>query len=259
MGQKSNPIGMRLGIIRSWDSRWFAGKEYVEYLHEDLWIKKYLREKLAHGEISRIEIERPSQKKLKVTINTGKPGVVIGKGGKEIQDLKAFFEKKTNRQVYLSIQEVKDSMMDATLVSQNVAGQLERRVGYRRAMKRTIEIVMAAGAEGVKIKVAGRLGGAEIARKEEYSRGRVPLHTLRADIDYGFHTAKTSYGAIGVKVWIFHGEVLDTKEKSRYQSARRVPLPGEVLAEADPRPSVKVIKKETDTPGAVDVTEGGEA
>lgn len=251
MGQKSNPIGLRLGIIRTWDSKWFSKKEYIEYLHEDLWIKQHVRKKFKHGEISRIEIERPSQKKLKVTIATGKPGVVIGKGGKEIQDLKEFFEKKFKRQVFLSISEIKDVLLDSTLVAQNVAGQIERRVAYRRAMKRTLEQVMAAGAEGCKIKVAGRLGGAEISRDEEYARGRVPLHTLRADIDYGVATAYTTYGTIGVKVWLFHGEVLDPREKARYQQVKHVPLPGEVLAEPESNDSVKIIRRTVETPDPV--------
>ena len=245
MGQKTNPIGLRLGITRTWDSKWFARKEYVEYLHEDLWIKRYLRKKYAHGEVSRIEIERSSNKKMKVTISTAKPGVIIGKSGSEIQKLREYFEKKLSRQVFVNVNEIKDSNLDATLVAQNIANQIERRISYRRAMKRTIDQVMAAGAEGIKIRTAGRLGGAEIARDEKYAKGRVPLHTLRADIDYGVATAFTTYGAIGIKVWIFHGEVLDPREKSRYQTAaKKVPVPGEVLAEADgPREELKVIKK----------------
>lgn len=256
MGQKVNPIGLRLGIIRTWDSKWFSKKEFIEYLHEDLWIKKHLKKKYAHGEIAKIEIERPSQKKIKVSINTAKPGVVIGKGGKEIQDLKDFLEKKTKRQVYVNIQEIKEPMLEAQLVAQNIAGQLERRVSYRRAMKRTMEMVLAAGAEGVKTRCAGRLGGAEIARVEQYAKGRVPLHTLRADIDYGWATAYTSYGTVGVKTWIFHGEVLDPREKARL--SQRTPMTGEVLAEAEPREGFAAIRKVIETPEGVDKkNEGG--
>ena len=254
MGQKTNPIGLRLGITRTWDSKWFAKKEYVEYLHEDLWIKRYIRKNLAHGEVSRIEIERASSKKMRVTISTAKPGVIIGKGGAEIQKLREFFEKRFKRQVFINVNEIKDANLDATLVAQNVASQIERRVSYRRAMKRTIDMVMASGAEGVKIKTAGRLGGAEIARDEKYAKGRVPLHTLRADIDYGVATAHTTYGAIGVKVWIFHGEVIDPREKGRNKTGEKVLVAGEVLAEAEPREELKIIKNSIKP----EVTEGSD-
>lgn len=229
MGQKTNPIGLRLGIIKTWDSRWFANrKEYIEYLHEDLKIKKAIRdlysrerakkEKFIDPEISKIEIERPSSQKVKVIINTVKPGVIIGRSGAEIAKLKAMLEKLTKRKVALNIQEIKDPHIDAYLVANNIAAQIEKRVAFRRAMKRAVDLAMAHGAHGIKVACSGRLGGAEIARCEYYRRGRVPLHTLRANIDFATATAHTTYGCVGVKVWIFHGEVLSEKDTERYQN-----------------------------------------
>ncbi|GFN23041.1 MAG: 30S ribosomal protein S3 [Thermoanaerobacteraceae bacterium] len=214
MGQKVHPKGLRLGIIRDWDARWYAGKEYKELLHEDLKIRKFIKERLYQAGVSTIEIERAANR-LRVTIHTAKPGVVIGRGGAEVENLRQQLERMTGKQVNLNIAEVKKPELDAQLVAENVAAQLEKRVAFRRAMKQAVGRAMRMGAEGIKIAVSGRLAGAEIARTEWYSEGKVPLHTLRADIDYGFAEANTTYGKIGVKVWIFRGEVLPEKVQTR--------------------------------------------
>ncbi len=216
MGQKVNPIGLRLGIVKTWESRWFGGKNYAEYILEDYKLRKFIKEKLYHAGVSRIEIER-SSKRVRLRIYTSRPGIVIGKKGTEIALLKNNIEKITEREVLIDIQEVRKPEIDAQLVAENVALQIERRVAFRRAMKRGVSSAMRFGALGVKIICSGRLGGAEMARTEWYREGRVPLHTLRADIDYGFTNAQTTYGVIGVKVFIFKGEVLK-KDEAEFES-----------------------------------------
>jgi len=209
MGQKVNPVGLRVGINRTWDSRWFAGKkEYSDLLHEDLKIRKFLEKRLQQAGISRIVIERPA-KKARVTIYTARPGVVIGKKGADIERLRKQLSDMTNSEVHLNIVEIRKPEIDAKLVAENIASQLERRVAFRRAMKRAVQSAIRLGAQGIRINCGGRLGGAEIARTEWYREGRVPLHTLRADIDYGQATAFTAYGTCGVKVWVFKGEIMD--------------------------------------------------
>jgi small subunit ribosomal protein S3 len=213
LGQKVHPTGFRLGIIRDWTSKWFAeGDEYSEWLHEDLHIKRFLREEIGHTGVSRIEIERMA-KKVKITIYTAKPGIVIGKRGQGIERLKGELKEITDNEIFLNIQEVRKAELDATLVADNIATQLERRVSFRRAMKKAVQTAMKFGAQGIRVNCAGRLGGAEMSRREWYLEGRVPLHTLRADIDYGFSEAATTYGSIGVKVWIFKGEVLEAEAR----------------------------------------------
>ena len=207
MGQKVNPIGLRVGINRTWDSRWFATKDYAGLLHADLKIREFLEKRLAQAGISRIVIERPA-KKARVTVYTARPGVVIGKKGADIEKLRQELAKMAGSEVSLNIVEIRKPEIDAKLVAENIANQLERRVAFRRAMKRAVQSAMRMGAQGIKIKCGGRLGGAEIARTEWYREGRVPLHTLRADVDYGTATAKTTYGTCGVKVWVFKGEIL---------------------------------------------------
>ena len=207
MGQKVNPIGLRLGIVKTWESHWYAGKKYSDYILEDFKIRKFIKHKLQHSGISRIEIER-STKRVRLRIFTARPGIVIGKKGAEIALLKKDLEKLTTHEVMIDIQEVRKPEIDAQLLAENVAMQIERRVAFRRAMKRGVTSAMRFGAQGVKIICAGRLAGAEMARTEWYREGRVPLHTLRADIDYGVTEARTTYGAIGVKVFIFKGEIL---------------------------------------------------
>jgi len=207
LGQKVNPIGLRLGIVKTWESKWYAGKNYAEYILEDHKIRKFVKEKLFHAGISRIEIER-SSKRVRLRIYTSRPGIVIGKKGTEIALLKTELEKMVSHEVLIDIQEVRKPEIDAQLVAENVALQIERRVAFRRAMKRGVSSAMRFGAKGVKIICAGRLGGAEMARTEWYKEGRVPLHTLRADIDYGFTKAQTTYGVVGIKVFIFNGEIL---------------------------------------------------
>jgi small subunit ribosomal protein S3 len=207
LGQKANPIGLRLGIVKTWESRWYAGKNYSTYILEDFNIRKFLKARLFHAGISRIEIER-SAKRVRLRIFTARPGIVIGKKGSEIELLKKDLEKMISQEVLIDIQEVRKPEIDAQLVAENVALQIVRRVAFRRAMKRGVSSAMRFGAQGVKIICAGRLGGAEMARIEWYREGRVPLHTLRADIDYGVTEAKTTYGLIGVKVFIFKGEIL---------------------------------------------------
>ena len=208
MGQKVNPIGFRLGINRTWESRWYADDDgYADMLHEDLKLRKYLHERLSQAGVSRVVIERPA-KKARITIHTARPGVIIGKKGADIEVLRGELAKMTGNDVHLNIVEIRKPEIDAQLVAENIAQQLMRRIAFRRAMKRAVQSAMRLGAEGIRINCAGRLGGAEIARMEWYREGQVPLHTLRADIDYGTTTAKTTYGTCGVKVWVYRGEIL---------------------------------------------------
>jgi small subunit ribosomal protein S3 len=212
MGQKVNPHGLRIGVIKDWDSKWYAdSKNFDEYLIEDYEIRKHIKEKLYIAGISRIEIERFANR-IKVSIYTAKPGMVIGKGGSGVEALRKELEKMTKKNVIVNVEEVKVAELDAQLVAENIAAQLERRVSFRRAMKQAIQRTMRAGAEGIKTSVSGRLGGADMARTDGYSEGTIPLQTLRADIDYGFAEADTTYGKLGVKVWIYKGEVLPTKK-----------------------------------------------
>ena len=206
MGQKSHPIGLRLGIIKTWTSKWYEEKSYAKWLHEDLKIKSFVKKKLFHTGVSRIEIERAASK-VKISVFTAKPGIVIGKRGKDVEKLKEDLRAMTQSEVFLNIQEIRKAELDAQLVAENVARQLEHRVSFCRAMKKAVQTTMKLGAKGIRINCSGRLGGAEMSRMEWYREGRVPLHTLRADIDYGFAEAKTTYGVIGVKVWLFKGEV----------------------------------------------------
>lgn len=217
MGQKVNPVGLRLGIVKTWESRWYADKNYSDYILEDYKIRRFIKVKLYHAGVSRIEIER-SSKLVRLRIYTARPGIVIGKKGAEISQLKKEIEKLVSHEVLIDIQEVRKPEIDAQLVAENVALQIERRVAFRRAMKRGVTSAMRFGAMGVKIICSGRLGGAEMARTEWYREGRVPLHTLRADIDYGFVEARTTYGIIGVKVFIFKGEILK-KDQIETESA----------------------------------------
>ena len=208
MGQKVNPKGLRIGIIRDWDGKWFANKkDFASLLQEDVQIRKFVKQKLYVAGISRIQIERAANR-VKLTIHAAKPGIVIGRGGTEVENLRKMLEKMTGKQVHVNIAEIKIPETDAQLVAENVAGQLEKRIAFRRAMKQVVSRSMKMGAKGIKVACAGRLAGAEIARSEWYSEGKVPLHTLRADIDYGFAEANTTYGKIGVKVWMYKGEVL---------------------------------------------------
>ncbi|MBT5240236.1 MAG: 30S ribosomal protein S3 [Rhodospirillaceae bacterium] len=209
MGQKVNPIGLRLGINRTWDSRWYAGKDkYADMLHEDLRIRKFLQDRLAQAGVSKVVIERPATK-ARVTIHTARPGVVIGKKGQDIENMRKTLQAMTGNEVSLNIVEIRKPEIDAQLVAENIAQQLERRVAFRRAMKRAVQSAMRLGAGGIRINCAGRLGGAEIARTEWYREGRVPLHTLRADIDYGEASGHTTYGVCGVKVWIYKGDIME--------------------------------------------------
>jgi len=212
MGQKVNPIGLRVGVIRSWDSRWYAeGEKYIENLHEDLKLRKYIKAKLKHAGVAKIEMERAAQK-LKIIISTARPGVVIGKKGTGIDTLKSDIQKQTKNEVFLNIQEIRKPDLDAQLVAENIALQLEKRISWRRALKKSMAASVRSGVRGIKIMVSGRLDGAEIARSEWYNEKSVPLHTLRADIDYGTAEALTTYGIIGIKTWIYRGDVLSTKE-----------------------------------------------
>ncbi|MGL4953808.1 MAG: 30S ribosomal protein S3 [Culicoidibacterales bacterium] len=211
MGQKVSPIGMRVGVIRDWDSRWYADKDYADLLLEDIKAREFLQDTLKDASISRVEIERKDSVAMYITIHTAKPGVVIGKGGADIEALRAKVAKLVGRDVFINIAEIKNPDLDAKLVAESIARQLERRVSFRIAQKRTIQRVMRAGAKGIKTAVSGRLGGADMARTEGYSEGNVPLQTLRADIDYAHEEADTTYGKLGVKVWIYKGEVLPTK------------------------------------------------
>ncbi len=217
MGQKVHPYGFRLGYIKTWKSRWYAEKDYSKQLHEDLKIKKLVKKKLYHAGVSRIEIER-SGNQLRVSIYSSRPGIIIGRKGTEIDKLKVELGAVTSNQVYININEIKKPELDAQLVSENIAMQLERRVAYRRAMKKVIASTMRLGAQGMKVYCSGRLGGTEIARTEWYREGRVPLHTLRADIDYGLAEAMTTMGRIGVKVWIYRGEVLPATQQENSRS-----------------------------------------
>lgn len=212
MGQKVNPTGLRVGIIRDWESKWYADKDYADLLHEDIRIRDFIKNRLKDASVSKVEIERMANR-VNVSIYTAKPGMVIGKGGAEVEALRLALAKMTDKKVHININEVKNPELDAYLVAESIAQQLERRVSFRRAMKQAINRTVRAGAKGVRTMVSGRLGGADIARSEGYSEGTVPLHTLRADIDYGFAEADTTYGKIGVKVWVYRGEVLPTKNK----------------------------------------------
>lgn len=212
MGQKVHPVGFRLGTIRTWDSRWYADKSYADDLHEDLRIRKFLKKRLKGAQVSRIIIERAA-KKAKVFVYAARPGMIIGKRCAGLEQLKNELNKVTKTEVFLNIIEVRKVELDAQLVSENIAAQLEKRVSFRRAMKKAVQGTMRAGAQGVKIMCAGRLGGTDMGRREWYREGRVPLHTLRADIDYGYAVSQTTYGVIGVKVWIFKGEILPGEER----------------------------------------------
>lgn len=214
MGNKINPHGLRVGIIRDWDSKWFAEKDYADLLHEDIMIRDYIEERLADSSVSNVEIERAANR-VNISIHTSKPGMVIGKGGSEVDALRTKLSNMTDKKVHINIVEVKKPDLDATLVAQNIARQLENRVSFRRVQKQSIQRAMRGGAKGIKTMVSGRLGGADIARAEYYSEGTVPLHTLRADIDYGTAEADTTYGKLGVKVWIYRGEILPTKMKTK--------------------------------------------
>ncbi len=212
MGQKTHPIGFRLGVIKTWDSRWYSKKDYAKLLHEDIKLRKYITQKLAGAGIAKVEIERAASK-VKVNVHTARPGIVIGKKGAGVETLKADLQKLSKNEVFLNIVEVKKPESNAQLISENVAGQLEKRVAFRRAMKKCMTAAFKQGIKGIKIRVSGRLGGAEIARTEWYSEDSVPLHTLRANIDFGFSEAQTTYGKIGVKAWVYHGEILNTKKE----------------------------------------------
>lgn len=213
MGQKVHPIGMRVGIIRDWDAKWYAEKEYAEFLHEDLKIRKFIASKLADAAVSTVEIERAANR-VNISIHTAKPGMVIGKGGSEVENLRKELNSLTGKRVHINIVEIKKPDLDAKLVGEGIARQLENRVAFRRAQKQAIQRTMRSGAKGIKTQVSGRLNGADIARSEGYSEGTVPLHTLRADIDYAWEEADTTYGKLGVKVWIYRGEVLPTKKNT---------------------------------------------
>ncbi len=218
MGQKINPIGLRLGINKTWDSRWFAGANYADKLHEDIKIRRHVKKALNQAGVAKIIIERTG-KKCYVSIHSARPGIIIGKKGADIDNVKKAVQKLTKDEVHLNIIEVRKPELDSTLVAEGIAQQLERRVAFRRAMKRAVQSTMRMGAEGIRINVSGRLGGAEISRMEWYREGRVPLHTLRADVDYGIASALTTYGIIGVKVWIFKGEILKEQEIQRSPTA----------------------------------------
>ena len=222
MGQKVKPIGLRLGINRTWDSRWFAEKNYSELLHKDLNVRKYLMEKLKAAAVSKVVIERPAGR-ARVTIYSGRPGLIIGKKGQDIEKLRNELSKTLNMEVSLNILEIRKPEVDAKLVAENIAQQLERRVAFRRAMKRSVQSAMRLGASGVRINCAGRLGGAEIARTEWYREGRVPLHTLRADVDYGEAESNTTYGICGIKVWIFKGEIMEHDPMAQEKKLNEMP------------------------------------
>jgi len=226
MGQKVHPIGIRLGIVKDWASTWYAGSDqYADFLNLDLQTRAFIKKKLKHASVSRINIERPANNAA-ITIHTARPGIVIGKKGEDIERLRAEVSRKMGMPVHINIEEVRKPEIEAQLVAESVAQQLERRIMFRRAMKRAVGNAMRLGAQGIKIMVAGRLNGAEIARSEWYREGRVPLHTLRADIDYGFTEASTTYGVIGVKVWVFKGEILDRDEQNVEPEAAKKPAAG---------------------------------
>lgn len=214
MGQKVHPVGFRLGYTEDWRSRWFAKRDYADLLHEDIELRDMIRTRFHHAGVSRVEIERAANK-LKVDIHTSRPGIVIGRNGAEVDRLKKDIEGKTRREVYVNIQEVHRPELDAQLIAENIALQLQRRVAFRRAMRRAVETAMRFGAEGIKVRCGGRLGGLEIARAEWYLQGNLPLHTLRADIDYGFAESRTTYGQIGVKVWVYRGQILDIEDRAK--------------------------------------------
>ncbi len=207
MGQKVHPVGFRLGVIKTWDSKWYEEKKYAKWLHEDIKIREFVKKSLGHAGISKVEIERAANK-IKVNVHTARPGIVIGKRGAGIETVKKDLQRLTPNEVFLNIVEVRKAEIDAQLVAENIATQLERRIAFRRAMKKAVQTSLKFGAKGIRVACSGRLGGAEMARYEWYREGRVPLHTLRADIDFGYAIARTTYGTIGVKVWIFRGEVL---------------------------------------------------
>lgn len=206
MGQKVNPIGLRLGINKSWDSRWYSKKDYAKYLHEDIKIREYLEGRLGGGEVSKVEIIRYPEK-LNIIIHTARPGIVIGRKGAEVENISKELQKFTDKNIQIKIKEIKNPQLDAKLIAENIARQLVGRVAFRRAMKRALSSAMQGGARGIKVSCAGRLGGAEMARSEHYKEGMIPLHTFRADIDYGLAEAKTTFGVIGVKVWVYKGEI----------------------------------------------------
>src|SRR5450432_4183636 len=220
MGQKTHPVGFRLGVIRGWSSKWYSEKDFSKWLHEDLRLKKFVKEKLSHAGVSAVEVERAANK-VKINIFTARPGIVIGKRGAGVETLKKEVQALTDNEVFLNIIEVRKAETNAQLVAENIATQLERRIAFRRAMKKATQTAMKFGAKGIKVASAGRLGGAGMCRRERYKEGRVPLHTLRADIEYGFTEAHTTYGSIGVKAWVFHGEVLPTARKTQVQSPSR--------------------------------------
>mgnify|MGYP001396205991 CR=1 FL=1 len=213
MGQKVNPVGLRVGIIRDWESKWYADKDYADLLHEDIKVREFIKKRLEDAAVSRVEIERAANR-VNISIFTAKPGMVIGKGGSQVEALRKELNHLTGKRVHININEIKNPELDATLVAQNIAQQLERRVSFRRALKQAIQRTLRFGAKGIRTQVSGRLGGADIARTEGYNEGTVPLHTLRADIDYGTAEAHTTYGRIGVKVWIYRGEVLPQKKET---------------------------------------------
>lgn len=217
MGQKINPIGFRVGVIRDWESKWYAEKDFATYLHEDIKIRKYINEKLADASVSTIEIERAANR-VNISIHTAKPGMVIGKGGAQVEALRKQLNDLTGRKVHINIVEIKKPDLDAKLVGESIAAQLEQRVAFRRAMKQAMQRTMRAGAKGIKTQASGRLNGADLARREHYAEGTVPLHTLRADIDYAWEEARTTYGQIGIKTWIYRGEILP--DKPNKQSAK---------------------------------------
>src|SRR6187401_2560537 len=210
MGQKTHPVGFRLGVVRGWSSKWYSEKDFSKWLHEDLRLKEYIKDKLKHAGVSLVDVERAANK-AKINIYTARPGIVIGKRGAGVEQLKKEVQALTENEVFLNIQEIRKAETNAQLIAENIATQLERRVAFRRAMKKAVQTAMKFGAKGIRVSSSGRLGGAEMARYEWYREGRVPLHTLRADIEYGFAEAHTTYGVIGVKCWIFRGEILPTK------------------------------------------------
>jgi small subunit ribosomal protein S3 len=220
LGQKVHPIGFRLGVIRTWDSKWFEERNYAQWLHEDIKIRAHVKKSLNHAGVSKVEIERAANK-VKVNVHTARPGIVIGKRGAGIETVKKELQRFTKNEVFLNIVEVRKAEIDAQLVAENIATQLERRIAFRRAMKKAIQTAMKFGAKGIRVACSGRLGGAEMARYEWYREGRVPLHTLRADIDYGYAIGRTTYGTIGCKVWVCRGDILPTKGGAKDQPAPR--------------------------------------
>ena len=225
MGQKTHPIGFRLGVNKTWSSRWFSVREYASFLHEDLKLRKFLKDKLRHAGVSKIDIERLANK-VKINISTARPGIVIGKKGTGIDQLRAETQKYSKSEIFINIIEIRKAEADAQLIAENIADQLEKRVAFRRAMKKAMSQAFKFGVQGIKLQCSGRLGGAEIARTERYAEGSVPLHTLRADIDYGFTEASTTYGQIGVKVWVYKGEVIGKRSRGDATTqATEMPVP----------------------------------